>query len=67
LNFYAQKRVIPVTEEELNTYWKQKPSAYFLVNQKIFQEFNLQESSLKHYQAPPNWHLITPEAVISDQ
>lgn len=61
LNFYAQRRVIAVTNEELKMYWEKTPQAYFLVDQKTFQQLSLAENSEQNYQAPPNWNLVTPE------
>jgi len=59
LNFYVQKRVIPATQQELQTHWEQNPSAYLLVDQKILQALQLEESAGTRYQAPPHWILIT--------
>jgi len=59
LNFYAQKRVLPATQEELKRYWEQKPSVYLLVNPQTLKELTFEQGSDQHYQAPPNWHLIS--------
>jgi len=64
LNFYAEKRVIPATQEELQTYWERNPSAYLLVDTKTLQQLAIDESSGRRYQAPPNWHLISPKNTI---
>lgn len=59
LNFYAQRRVRPLNEEKLKTYWKEQSQAYFLVDQTTWERLAQGEEDVKGYQAPPNWHLIT--------
>lgn len=59
LNFYAEKRVIPATQQKLQKYWEQNSSVYLLVDEKTLQQLSLKQGSWKGYQAPPNWNLIT--------
>jgi 4-amino-4-deoxy-L-arabinose transferase-like glycosyltransferase len=61
LNFYAQKRVIPATKEEVKQYWEGKSSVYLLVNPQTLDELPFEQETDHHYQAPPNWHLISKQ------
>ncbi|NBD33913.1 MAG: phospholipid carrier-dependent glycosyltransferase [Cyanobacteria bacterium] len=61
LDFYAQKQVLPATPEELAMHWEKHPSAYLLVDPETLEKIPFEESTGKHYQAPPHWHLIHSE------
>jgi 4-amino-4-deoxy-L-arabinose transferase-like glycosyltransferase len=61
LNFYAEQRVIPATQEELQKHWEENSSTYLLVDEKTLQQLRLDEGSWRRYQAPPNWNLIAPQ------
>jgi len=58
LNFYAQRQVIPATNQELKNYWQKQPSVHLLVDRQTFKQLQLQEGEFEEYQAPPNWNLI---------
>ena len=59
LNFYAQKRVLPATGEQLQYYWEKDAGTYLLVDTEMLQQLSVSNESRQDYQAPPNWHLIT--------
>ena len=59
LNFYAQKRVLPATGEQLQYYWEKDAGTYLLVDSKTLQQLSFRKESRQDYQAPPDWHLIT--------
>lgn len=62
LNFYAQRRVIPASTEELQSYVEEPPGTYLLVDTETLQELDLIESHWQRHQAPPNWNLLTRSA-----
>lgn len=59
LNFYVEKRVIPLNQKELKVQWEENPSAYFLLDKETLQNLQWEESAIAQYQAPPHWHLVT--------
>ena len=59
LNFYAQRRVLPATGEQLQYYWEKDAGTYLLVDTEMLQQLSVSNESRQDYQAPPNWHLIT--------
>ncbi|MFP4133739.1 MAG: ArnT family glycosyltransferase [Halothece sp.] len=63
LNFYAQRRVIPASTEELQSYMERPPGNSLLVDTETLQELDLNESYWQRYQAPPNWNLMIRSAL----
>jgi len=59
LNFYAQKRVLPATGEQLQYFWEKDAGTYLLVDSETLQQLSFRKKSRQDYQAPPDWHLIT--------
>jgi 4-amino-4-deoxy-L-arabinose transferase-like glycosyltransferase len=59
LNFYAQKRVLPATGEQLQYYWEKDAGTYLLVDTETLQQLSFKKEPRQDYQAPPDWHLIT--------
>jgi len=57
LNFYSDRRVIPLTNEQLEEKWLQDDLAYFLIDKETLSELNL-DLVKPHGSAPPNWLLI---------
>ncbi|MBR8826871.1 MAG: glycosyltransferase family 39 protein [Gomphosphaeria aponina SAG 52.96 = DSM 107014] len=60
LNFYSDRRVIPVSNEELQTHWLQDDGVYFLVEAETLSALNLEAVQILGT-AQQQWQLITRE------
>lgn len=60
LNFYSDRRIIPISNSQLQEIWHQEDRPYFLITEELFEQMQ-GESVKKVGTASPNWVLITKD------
>lgn len=61
LNFYAGRRIVPATDEQLRDYWQREKMVYLLLDREALARLDLPQERLVKLKIPqlPQWQLVS--------